>query len=53
MAVAQETLRIKPPLKILFRRTTADITVGDVEVPSNTDIAMCARKVCKLNSAKA
>lgn len=45
LACAQETLRLRPPVKLLFRRTTKDVTIGDVAVPKNTDIGMSARKV--------
>jgi cytochrome P450 len=45
MAVAQEVLRITPPVRVLYRRTTEDIVLGDIAVPAGTDIMMAPRKV--------
>ena len=45
LAIAQETMRVKPPFKILSRRTTKDIAIGDIAVPKDTVIFMCPRKV--------
>jgi hypothetical protein len=45
MAVAQEVLRITPPVRVLYRRATEDIVLGDIAVPAGTDIMMAPRKV--------
>jgi cytochrome P450 len=38
-AVATETLRLKPPLPMAVRRSTAPVTLGEHEVPAGTRIA--------------
>lgn len=38
-AVATETLRLKPPLPMAVRRSTAPVTLGDHELPAGTRIA--------------
>lgn len=40
-AVATETLRLKPPLPMAVRRSTAPVTLGAHEVPAGTRIAPC------------
>jgi hypothetical protein len=45
MAIAQEVLRVTPPVKLLTRRVTEDIVLGDIAVPAGTDVGMAPRKV--------
>jgi cytochrome P450 len=45
MAIAQEVLRITPAVKLLTRRVTEDIVLGDIVVPAGTDVGMAPRKV--------
>jgi cytochrome P450 family 135 len=40
-AVATETLRLKPPLPMAVRRSTAPVTLGEHELPAGTRIAPC------------
>jgi cytochrome P450 len=45
MAVAQEVLRLTPPVRVIYRRATEDIVLGDIAVPAGTKILMAPRKV--------
>jgi cytochrome P450 len=40
-AVATETLRLKPPLPLAVRRTTAPLTLGDHILPAGTRVGPC------------
>ena len=51
VACAQEAMRLKPPLKLLFRTADEDTSCGDVAVPKGTTVALAVRQVCPLNSA--
>lgn len=44
LAVAQETLRLTPPIRVLFRKSVKDMTIGDIAVPEGTLIMMAPRK---------
>ena len=45
VACAQEAMRLKPPLKLLFRTADEDTSCGDVAVPKGTTVALAIRQV--------
>ena len=45
LAVLQEVVRIRPPIKVLYRLTTKDLAIGDIAVPKDTLIVLCPNKV--------
>ena len=45
MAVVQESLRLEPAVRWLFRKTLLDTTVGDIAVPKGTLVTISGRDV--------
>lgn len=45
-AVQQESMRLKPMMKVAFRKALQDTTVGSLAVPKGTIVTLSARKVC-------
>lgn len=41
----QEAMRLKPMMKVAFRRALEDTTVGGLHVPKGTMVTLSARKV--------
>ena len=45
MAIAQESNRIRPSVKVVHRKANQDTTVGNVQVPADTQIAVAVGAV--------
>lgn len=45
LAVTQEVLRLTPPMKVTYRRTMKDLTIGNIDVPEGTDLMLAPRQV--------
>ena len=47
----QEAMRLKPMMKVAFRRALQDTSVGDLRVPKGTTVTLSARKARPLAPA--
>ena len=49
MAIAQESNRIRPSVKLVHRKANQDTTVGNMQVPAGTKIAVSIAAVRSLH----